>query len=41
MTLEKMQEGLVYVDDEPINMMKVNDKLVPVSNSYIRRIRSK
>ena len=41
MTLEKMQEGLVYVDDEPINMMKVNDKLVPVSNSYIRRIRTK
>jgi polar amino acid transport system ATP-binding protein len=41
MTLEKMQEGLVYIDDEPINMMKVNDKLVPVSNSYIRRIRSK
>jgi len=41
MTLEKMQEGLVYVDNEPINMMKVNDKLVPISNTYIRRIRSK
>ena len=41
MTLEKMQEGLVFVDDEPINMMKVNEKLVPISTSYIRRIRSK
>ena len=41
MTLEKIQEGLIYVDDEPINMMKINDKLNPVNNSYIRRIRSK
>ena len=41
MTLEGIQGGTIYVDGEPLNLMRQNDRLVPASKAHIRRIRSK
>ncbi len=41
MTLEGIQEGIIFVDGEPLNLMRQNGQLVPASKSYIRGIRSK
>ncbi len=40
MTLEGIQGGTIYVDGEPLNLMRQNDRLVPASKAHIRRIRS-
>ena len=41
MTLEGIQDGIMYVDGEPLNRMLVNNEMVEASKSHIRRIRSK
>ena len=35
------EEGTIYVDGEPFNMMRSGDRLVPASNAHIRKIRAK
>ena len=41
MTLEGIQDGIMYVDGEPLNRMMVNNEMVEASKSHVRRIRSK
>ena len=41
MTLEGIQDGVIFVDGEPLNLMPQNGQLVPASKAYIRNIRSK
>ncbi len=41
MTLETIEEGTIYIDGEPFNMMRSGDRLVPASKAHIRRIRAK
>ena len=41
MTLEGIQEGIIFVDGEPLNLMPQNGKLVPASKAHVRYIRSK
>jgi polar amino acid transport system ATP-binding protein len=41
MTLEPIQGGVMYVDNEPLNKMKVGDQLVEANRAHIRRIRNK
>jgi polar amino acid transport system ATP-binding protein len=41
MTLEPIQGGVMYVDNEPLNKMKVGDQLVEANRPHIRRIRNK
>lgn len=40
MTLEDIQGGVVYIDGEPLTHMEKNHKLVPATNSYLRKKRS-
>lgn len=40
MTLEGIQEGVVYIDGEPLTHMEKNGDLVPANNRYLRRKRS-
>ena len=41
MTLEGIQGGVMFVDGEPLNLMRKNNSLVPADKSHIRRIRAK
>ena len=41
MTLEGIQDGVIFVDGEPLNLMPQNGHLVPASKAYITNIRSK
>lgn len=41
MTLEPINEGVVYVEDEPLWHEKKNGKLVPASEAHLRQMRSK
>lgn len=39
MTLEKINEGVIYVDGKPLTHMEKNGVLVPASDSYIRSVK--
>lgn len=41
MTLETIDEGVIYIDGEPLNKMRSGSALVPASKAHIRRLRSK
>jgi polar amino acid transport system ATP-binding protein len=41
MTLEKIDDGVIYVDGEPLTHVKRNDRLVPADNRHIRQVRAK
>jgi polar amino acid transport system ATP-binding protein len=41
MTLEEIQEGVIFIDGEPLNKRLVDGKLVAASRAYIRKIRSR
>ncbi|MGE3829449.1 MAG: ectoine/hydroxyectoine ABC transporter ATP-binding protein EhuA [Parvibaculaceae bacterium] len=41
MTLETINDGVIYVDGEPLTHMKSGDRLVPASQSHLRRVRAK
>ena len=41
MTLEKINEGVIYLDNEPLTHMQENGKLIEASEKYIRERRSK
>jgi polar amino acid transport system ATP-binding protein len=41
MTLETIDEGVIYVDGEPLTHMERNGKLVPADMAHIRKVRSK
>ena len=41
MTLETIDEGVIYVDGEPLTHMERNGKLVPADLAHIRKVRSK
>ncbi|WP_043868858.1 ectoine/hydroxyectoine ABC transporter ATP-binding protein EhuA [Celeribacter indicus] len=40
MTLETINEGVIYVDGKPLTHMEKNGALVPASPKYLRRMRS-
>ena len=41
MTLEKINQGVIYLDNEPLTHMQENGKLIEASEKYIRERRSK
>ena len=41
MTLEGIQDGVIWVSGEPLNMMHSKGGLVPASKAHIRKIRSR
>ncbi|MCA0034798.1 ectoine/hydroxyectoine ABC transporter ATP-binding protein EhuA [Mesorhizobium sp. B263B2A] len=41
MTLETINDGVIWVEGEPLTHMKKNGKLVPADLAHIRRIRAK
>ena len=41
MVLETIDEGIIYIDGRPLTHMYKNGDLVPASNAYLRRERSK
>ncbi|WP_424830209.1 ectoine/hydroxyectoine ABC transporter ATP-binding protein EhuA [Ruegeria sp.] len=41
MTLENIQEGVIYIDGQPFTHVKKGDTLVPASQAHIRKLRSK
>jgi polar amino acid transport system ATP-binding protein len=41
MTLETIDDGVIYVDGEPLTHMERNGKLVPADLAHIRKVRSK
>ena len=41
MTLEKINQGVIYLDNEPLTHMPQNGKLVEASEKYLRERRSK
>lgn len=41
MTLEAFQEGVIYVDGEPLNKMEFKGRLIDANQAHIRRIRHK
>ena len=41
MTLETINDGVIWVEGEPLTHMQKNGKLVPADTAHIRRIRSK
>jgi polar amino acid transport system ATP-binding protein len=41
MTLERIDEGVIWVDGEPLTHMKKNGALVPADNTHLRRVRGK
>ncbi len=41
MTLETPEEGVIYVDGEPLNMMERSGRLVSADRAHIRRVRGK
>ena len=41
MTLEKINEGVIWIDGEPMNMMRQGEALIPASHAHVRKLRSK
>ncbi|MBZ4690543.1 MAG: ehuA [Cereibacter sp.] len=41
MTLEKIDEGVIYIDGEPLTHMEKNGKLVRANQAHMRKMRSK
>jgi polar amino acid transport system ATP-binding protein len=41
MTLERIDDGVIYVEGEPLTHVKRNDRLVPADNRHIRQVRAK
>jgi polar amino acid transport system ATP-binding protein len=41
MTLEKIDDGVIHVDGEPLTHMERNGHLVPADNRHIRQVRAK
>jgi polar amino acid transport system ATP-binding protein len=41
MTLEKIDDGVIYVEGEPLTHMQKDGRLVPADGAHIRRVRSK
>ncbi|MCT8997145.1 ectoine/hydroxyectoine ABC transporter ATP-binding protein EhuA [Chelativorans intermedius] len=41
MTLERINDGIIYVDGEPLTHMPKNGRLVPADERYLRRVRGK
>lgn len=41
MTLEKIDDGVIYVDGEPLSHMTKNGALIPADKAHIRRVRGK
>ncbi len=41
MTLEEIQDGVIYVAGEPLNKMESGGRLVPASKAHVRRLRSR
>jgi polar amino acid transport system ATP-binding protein len=41
MTLERINDGIIWVDGEPLTHMQKNGELVPASERHLRRVRSK
>jgi polar amino acid transport system ATP-binding protein len=41
MTLEEINDGVIWVEGEPLTHMKRGDQLVPASPAHIRRVRAK
>ncbi|WP_446720473.1 ectoine/hydroxyectoine ABC transporter ATP-binding protein EhuA [Mesorhizobium sp. 131-2-5] len=41
MTLERIDEGAIWVDGEPLTHMRKNDRLVPAAGRHLRRVRGK
>ncbi|WP_163269575.1 ectoine/hydroxyectoine ABC transporter ATP-binding protein EhuA [Chelativorans alearense] len=39
MTLERINDGVIYVDGEPLTHMQKNGSLVPADERYLRRVR--
>jgi polar amino acid transport system ATP-binding protein len=39
MTLERIDEGIIHVDGEPLTHMRRNDELVPADERYLRKVR--
>ncbi|WP_159586368.1 ectoine/hydroxyectoine ABC transporter ATP-binding protein EhuA [Chelativorans xinjiangense] len=39
MTLERINDGVIYVDGEPLTHMQKNGTLVPADERYLRRVR--
>ena len=41
MTLEKINQGVIHLDGEPLTHMQERDKLMPANEKYLRERRSK
>ena len=41
MTLEKINQGIIYLEDEPLTHMEVNGQMIEASEKYLRERRSK
>ncbi|QDZ02659.1 ectoine/hydroxyectoine ABC transporter ATP-binding protein EhuA [Nitratireductor mangrovi] len=41
MTLERINEGVIWVDGEPLTHMEKNGSMVPASDRHLRRVRGK
>jgi polar amino acid transport system ATP-binding protein len=41
MTLERIDDGVIHVDGEPLTHMERNGRLVPADNRHIRQVRAK
>ncbi len=41
MTLERINDGVIWVDGEPLTHMQKNGELVPASERHLRRVRGK
>jgi polar amino acid transport system ATP-binding protein len=39
MTLERINDGVIYVDGEPLTHMAKNSSMVPASEKYLRKVR--
>lgn len=39
MTLERVTDGVIWVDDEPLSHERKGDRLVPASEKYLRQVR--
>ncbi|NIR31392.1 MAG: ectoine/hydroxyectoine ABC transporter ATP-binding protein EhuA [Gammaproteobacteria bacterium] len=39
MTLERIDEGIIYVDEQPLTHMPRNGELVPANEKYLRKVR--
>ncbi|MCT7375759.1 ectoine/hydroxyectoine ABC transporter ATP-binding protein EhuA [Chelativorans sp. EGI FJ00035] len=39
MTLERINDGVIYVDGDPLTHMQKNGKLVPADERYLRKVR--